>query len=304
MYEGLSSWKTGEKTEMKDIREKDDKVTIRLTLEELAFNSGALVFGVADALKFKAAPDGYRPSDLLPGAKSVIVLGGAKPKSGDWAATDFRHMELSSTNDRITGICMRLSNLIERKFGYYAVTVPPGVDEGQKPFLDISLAAELAGCGTSSLAGPILSPKHGFVYLGALITTLELPFDQPLNEPSCPAPECIDMYSTNKVTPCTKVCNIEDGGCLGGKIKNGQWEDRVYDVAKCTSRVYNHWIPTFQKVLEDTLEEDDLELRRMKINSSLFTRTLWSMTYSNISQGQCFECIRVCPVDERTRKLR
>ena len=158
---------------MKDIREKSDKVTIRLTLEELAFNSGALVFGVADALKFKAAPDGYRPSDLLPGAKSVIVLGGAKPKSGDWAATDFRHMELSSTNDRITGLCMRLSNLIERKFGYYAVTVPPGVDEGQKPFLNISLAAELAGCGTSSLAGPILSPKHGFVYLGALITTLE-----------------------------------------------------------------------------------------------------------------------------------
>jgi hypothetical protein len=41
----------------------------------------------------------------------------------------------------------------------------------------------------------------------------------------------------------------------------------------------------------------------MMINSSLFTRTLWSMTYANINQGQCFECMRVCPVDERTRKL-
>ena len=39
----------------------------------------------------------------------------------------------------------------------------------------------------------------------------------------------------------------------------------------------------------------------MMINSSLFTRTLWSMTYANINQGQCFECIRVCPVDEQTR---
>ena len=288
---------------MKDLDTKQDVHEIYSVIEQAAKKGGALVFGVADASKFEAAPSGYQPNDLLPGAKSVIVLGGAKPRSGDWEARDFRHMELSSTNDRITGLCMRLSNLIEREIGYYAVTVPPGVDEGQKPFLSMSLAAELAGCGASSLAGPVLDSTHGFVYLGAIITTLKLPFSEPVKKPACPAPECIKMYEAENVTPCTKVCNIKNDGCLGGTIVNGEWRDRVYDVAKCTSRVYNHWIPTFQKILEDSLDEEDEKLRKMKINSSLFTRTLWSMTYSNISQGQCFECIRVCPVDEKTRKL-
>jgi zinc protease len=44
-------------------------------------------------------------------------------------------MELSSTNDRITALCMRLAHSVEREAGYYAVVVPPGVDEGQRPFL-------------------------------------------------------------------------------------------------------------------------------------------------------------------------
>ena len=288
---------------MKDADINLDIQQIYQLIENEAKKGGSLVFGVADASKFHAAPSGYQPNDLLPGAKSVIVVGGAKPRSGDWEAKDFRHMELSSTNDRITGLCMRLSNLIERKIGYYAVTVPPGVDEGQKPFLSLALAAELAGCGASSLAGPVLDATHGFIYLGAVITTLELPFNKPVEKAACPAPECVKMYEKENVTPCTKVCNIVDGGCLSGRIENGKWKDRTYDAARCTSRVYNHWIPTFQKILEDSLDEEDAELRKMKINSGLFTRTLWSMTYSNISQGQCFECIRVCPIDEKTRKL-
>ena len=275
----------------------------KLSLEKLARKAGALVFGVADPDQFTAAPEGRRPNDLLPGAKSVIVIGGAKPRAGDWASPKFQHMELSSTNDRVTAIAMKLSHTIEREFGYYAITTPPGVDEGQQPFLSISLAAELAGCGTKSLAGTILNTDHGFVYLAAVISTLPLPYDKPLQTPVCPAQPCIDMYEEKGFTPCTAVCDASSGGCLSGKIENGQWTDRYYDVARCTARVYNYWIPSFQKILADTLDEQDKETRRMKVNSSLFTRTLWSMTYANISQGQCFECIRVCPVDAETRKL-
>jgi len=102
-----------------------------LCLKKLAKKAGALVFGVADPEHFTAAPEGRRPNDILPGAKSVIVIGGAKPRAGDWASPKFQHMELSSTNDRVTAIAMKLSHTIEREFGYYAVTTPPGVDEGQ-----------------------------------------------------------------------------------------------------------------------------------------------------------------------------
>ncbi len=273
-------------------------------IEDAARKAGALTFGVADAASFDAAPEGHRPEDILPGARSVIVLGGAKPRSGDWASPNFRHLELSTTSDRVTAMCMKLAHTIERELGYYAVVVPPGVDEGQRPFLSLSLAAELAGCGTASLAGPVLNAEHGFVYLGALITTLPLPADGPLEVPACPAADCVSMFEAEGRTPCTAICPADDGGCLGGKIKEGRWVERTYDRARCTARSYNYWIPSFQKVLADTLDEPDADKRRMMINSTLFTRTLWSMTYANISQGQCFECIRVCPVDAQSRKLK
>ena len=126
------------------------------------------------ANNFKAAAVGQRPADVLPGARSVVVVGGAKPRAGDWRSPNYQHMELSSTNDRITALCMRLAHAIERDAGFYAVVVPPGVDEGQQPFMSIALAAELAGCGTASLAGPVLHPDHGFMYFAALVTTLPL----------------------------------------------------------------------------------------------------------------------------------
>jgi NAD-dependent dihydropyrimidine dehydrogenase PreA subunit len=42
----------------------------------------------------------------------------------------------------------------------------------------------------------------------------------------------------------------------------------------------------------------------MILYGSFFTRTLWSMTYAAQSQGQCYECVRVCPVGQayRTKK--
>ncbi len=277
---------------------------VKAQIEEAARKAGALTFGVADAGAFDAAPEGHKPEDILPGARSVIVAGGAKPRSGDWASPNFRHLELSTTSDRVTALCMKLAHMIERELGYYAVVVPPGVDEGQQPFLSLSLAAELAGCGTASLAGPVLNEEHGFVYLGALITTLPLPVDGPMDVPVCPAPDCVAMFEAEGRTPCTAICPADDGGCLGGKIEDGRWAERTYDRARCTARSYNYWIPSFQKVLADTLDEPNTDKRRMMINSTLFTRTLWSMTYSNISQGQCFECIRVCPVDARSRELK
>ena len=53
-------------------------------LNAMAISAGALIFGVADAGNFDAAPEGYRPEDILPGARSIVVVGGAKPRAGDW----------------------------------------------------------------------------------------------------------------------------------------------------------------------------------------------------------------------------
>lgn len=284
-----------------------DLDTLQAQKEELfalAKKSGALVAGIAAADAFTAAMEGQHPGELLPGAKAVIVVGGAPPRAGDWRSPNYRHMETTSTADRVTGIGNRVAQHIERRFGYYAICVPPGVDRARRPFLNISLAAELAGCGSASLAGPVLHPDFGFMYYAAVVTTLPLPVDAPLETPACPAPECVEMWREEGTTPCLATCPIDDGGCLGGTIADGRIAERRYDVARCTSRVHTNFIPGFQKALEATFEEPDKEKRMMILYSSHFTRSLWSMSYSNVSQGQCFECMRVCPVGRRHRELR
>jgi len=277
---------------------------IKEDLRSFTMKGGALVMGVADAEAFTAAPEGKRPTDYLPGAKSVVVMGGAQPRAADWVSPKYEHMEVSSTTDRIGALGNRVATHIERTYGYYALNVPQAVDKGRQPFLSMTLAAELSGCGSPSLAGPVLHPEHGFMYLAAVITTLPMPPDPQPETPACPAPSCVDMYAEIGRTPCTAVCPIDNGGCLGGTLEDGKIASRQFDQARCTTRVQTYWIPGFQKAMEALFEEDDREKRRMILNSTLMTRTLWSMTYANISQGQCFECMRVCPVGAEKRELR
>jgi hypothetical protein len=134
------------------------------------------------------------------------------------------------------------------------------------------------------------------MYYAAIITTFPFPVDGRATEQVCPAPACVDMWQRERTTPCLRVCPADDGGCLGGEIVDGGFRNRRYDAARCTSRVYTHWIPGFQKSLEAVLDEKDPERRKMILYGSFFTRTLWAMTYSAQSQAQCYECIRVCPV--------
>ena len=56
-------------------------------LKEQARKAGAVVCGVAAADAFDPhAPAGYRPGDLLPEARAVVVVGGAAPRAGDWVS--------------------------------------------------------------------------------------------------------------------------------------------------------------------------------------------------------------------------
>lgn len=281
-----------------------DFAAAKSELATIAQKSGALVSGVADVDAFAAAPEGRRPTDILPKAKSVFVIGGAQPRAGDWQSPNYQHMEVTSTSDRMQTLALKMARIIEDRFAYYAVCIPPGVDLGQQPFMSIAMAADLAGCGSKSLAGPVLHPEYGFMYYGAIITTMPLPGDEPLDPPACPAPECIEMYATEGTTPCLDTCPANAGGCLDGRIKDGRFADRQYDAERCATRVQNYWVPGFQKLLGATLQEPDAVKQKMMLFSSMFSRTLWSMTYSNVSQGQCAECMRVCPVgrEYRTKK--
>ncbi len=270
-------------------------------LEAFAEQGGALVCGVADVAAFAEAPGGFRPRDLLPGARTVVVVGGNPPRAADWVSPLAEHQETMGTSDRINALGLKIAKFIESRFGYYALFVPPGVNKGNQPFLSVALAAEKAGCGSRSLAGPILHRDYGMLFYAAIVTTFPFPVDGPEDAPACPAAPCVKMWEEEGTTPCLRVCPVGSGGCLGGTIEDGRVTERRYDAARCTARVHTYWIPGFQKALEAALNAEDREERKMILYSSFFTRTLWSMTYSAQSQGQCYECVRVCPVGAEQR---
>ena len=54
-------------------------------VKQLGLDAGAVVVGVADVGAFNDfVPEGHRPNDILPGAKSVVVAGGRGPTAGSW----------------------------------------------------------------------------------------------------------------------------------------------------------------------------------------------------------------------------
>ena len=274
-------------------------------LKTLALKFGATVVGVADAAAFDAhAPAKHRPADLLPGARTVVVVGGAQPRAGDWVATSPWLLSTMGTTERIQGVGRRLAQAIESELGYYALFVPPGTASGDAPFLSLMLAAELAGLGRRSLAGPILSREHGFMYWSAVITTAPFDVDGPEDEPACPAPPCREMRAREGTTPCLRVCPADAGGCLGGRLDGDRAVRTVYDAARCNTRVHTHWVGGFQKVLEETLNEPDRERRKMLVYGDFMTRTLWAITYSSTNIAQCFECMRVCPAAHGLKEMR
>ena len=284
--------------------EEPDWQTVKSELLEGVLKRGAMVARVGDPDLLADVAPGQRPSDLLPQVKSMIVLGGSAPRVGEWNSPRAEVLETVGTSDRMAAIGSALARQIEERLGYYAMNVPTSTDQDDKPFLDFTAAAVAAGAGSPSLAGPVLHPEHGFVYLTVILTSLPLPFDGPIEQPACPAPSCVEMYDQRGVTPCTDVCNIDDGGCLGGQIQDGLVIGRRYDANRCRDRVYHYWVPGYQAVLEKVLSEPDAERRKMMLYGSYFTRTMWAITYSNVSQGQCFECMRVCPVGAENRMLK
>ncbi|MDP7550479.1 MAG: hypothetical protein QF896_04705 [Acidimicrobiales bacterium] len=280
-----------------------DTEVVKSQLLGNALKRGALVARVGDPGLLDGSQPGQRPVDLLPQVQSMVVLAGAAPRAGEWSSPRVEVMETTGTADRISALGNSLARTIEETYGYYAMNVPTTTDGDDRAFLDFRAAAVASGAGTSSLAGPVLHPEHGFLYLAVVLTSLPLGHDGPLTSGVCPAPACSEMWDASGTTPCMDVCPIDRGGCIGGELSQGVLIGRRFDQNRCRDRTYQYWVPGYQAVLERVLDEPDAARRKMMLYGSYFTRTLWSITYSGVAQGQCFECIRACPVGGDRRDL-
>ena len=270
-------------------------------VKAVGLKAGARVVGIASVEAFREkVPEGYRPEDILPGARSVVVAGGDGPTAGAWRSPDNRVMEITGYDLRENVAVHAMCDFIEGTLAHHAIQAPSLPIHGHEPPMSMMHAAELAGLGTRSLAAHIiLNPEYGLLYYAALITTLPLEPDAPLAEPACPHPGCVAMYKRIGTTPCLRVCPA----CLSGTVQDGRIQQSTYDREKCHSRAQTYGIGSFQKGLLQIVNEDDPARRRTMLYSDFFTRSIQSLGFFRDSIAQCFECMRVCPVGRKYRKL-
>ncbi|MBI4634782.1 MAG: hypothetical protein HY727_00400 [Candidatus Rokubacteria bacterium] len=271
-------------------------------IKEVGRRAGGRVVGIAAAAAFESrVPEGYRPGDILPGARSVVVAGGDGPTAGAWRCPDHRVMEITGYDLRENVAIHVMCDHIEREWRHYAIQAPSLSVHGHEPPMSMMLAAELAGLGTRSLAAHIiLNPEYGLLYYAALITTAELAPDPPLETPACPHPGCAAMYRRIGTTPCLRVCPA----CLAGRVgDDGTIAESTYNRERCHSRAQTYGIGSFQKALLAIVDEEDPGRRRTMIYGDFFTKSLQAVGFYRDSIAQCFECMRVCPVGRKYRKL-
>jgi epoxyqueuosine reductase QueG len=285
----------------------DELERVTAEVKALCLEAGADVAGIAPVERWdEYAPLGYRPHDILPGARSAVVVGARGPSAGAWRSPDHRMMEVLGydfANDRAIHV---VADAIEARYRHYAIQAPALPVAGHQPLTSLMLAAVLAGLGTRSFAANIvLNPEYGLLYYSACFTTLPLAYDEMLEQDVCPAPMCVQTFRHTGKTPCMAACPAEEGGCLDGRIgEDGRIAENYFDRERCARRSMNFGIDSFQKALTEIAVEQDAGRRAMMIQSDFFARSCRSVSFFKDSVAQCFECMRVCPIGRGRRKLK
>lgn len=269
-------------------------------IKQAGLQRGADQVGIASVARInEQAPPGHRPDDILIAAKSVIVFAGRTTPRGAWRSPDYRTHYHNRDFPRVrTGIAMAVAKFIESNYGHYAIgQVPSPV--GFNPSLSFKLCAEMAGLGTRSMAaGILLNRELGLLNFSVCITTMPLVADQPLNDPVCPHPSCVDLWEKRGSVPCLDVCPE----CLSGEFERGRIKWMRYDRRICSTRAQNEGMGALQRIILDGANEPNPE-RRKTILLGSFSRAVIEAVASGNVTGQCSECIRVCPIHRDAQRL-
>lgn len=270
-------------------------------IKGMALAGGASVVGIASVDDIdRLAPEGYRPDDLLPNAKSVVVMGGKIVTSGAWRSPFTRITGLNQVFGRVRrSICIRLVTFLEDEVGAEAIYYDGSLRAGLTPFLSLKLCAEMAGLGTRSLAGgAIVNAEHGALNFACVITNLELDVSGPLEEPVCPHPSCAADWERNGSTPCLRACPL----CLSGELCNGAIKTMRYERYRCVARNHIAGRPALEKLLLEAINEPSEDRRRAILTGDFFSRVGNAIASGDELVGNCYDCLRGCPYNIRPRR--
>ena len=255
---------------------------IRRTLEK----RGADAFGFAAADRFDGAPEGFRPRDILPEAKSVISIatripygvfetGNRRVATGAW----------NMANSELSSLAYGVSKLLDDR-QFKAVPVSPflPVDIMGKNGLmgDISHkhAAQMAGVGRIGLSGLLITPKFGpRVRLISIITDAPLAPDPLLEEAFC---------SRCQERSCINACSV---GALA--------PDGTLDKLKCLDTYQAYGGRRLIDFLKALVSQENPEQRLNLLKYPRKLELLEMHQFVRVGGVSCLECMRVCSAGKR-----
>lgn len=158
---------------------------------------GIDLMGIAPVDRFAAAPQGHKPTDIMPAAKSVIVLAmrclSGPMKNKHWTSYTAVH---EGNVGRLDSAAYYLARQLEEKHAANAIPVPAMApffswdEERQYAAGDLSLkhAAVAAGLGVMGKNSLLITPQYGnMVNLVAVIADLAIEPDPVSGAMLCPA---------------------------------------------------------------------------------------------------------------------
>ncbi len=214
---------------------------LKSRIKYFILSKGADIVGIASENRFKEAPDGHKPQDILPDAKSVIVFANINPNTlvVDGPATSYHNMMLAFYT-KLDLIANETAIFIELQGGA-AIPVPaddpysdwnPDKMHGRGD-LSHKHAAQAAGLGRLGKNSLLITPEYGNrVQLASVVTSLELEPDLLIESELCPSDCTLCMEScpvkaiTDKQVVNQKLCR----SYMFLELPKGQ---KIYDCREC-----------------------------------------------------------------------
>jgi len=191
-------------------------MSVRNDIEMVIKKSNIDFFGVASLDRFEYAPEGRKPTDIMPNAKSVISLGIKIPRGVMIAQTQFykgfdsgkfiyQQYSYHVPNLFLDSAAMNVAQMLENKYGWSSIPIPNAM-----PFARASLEAVVshrqvacaAGLGEMGWSNVMMHPDIGGAGRYTSIITEGDIKPNPLykGEPLCDPDKCGRI--------CVKACPI------------------------------------------------------------------------------------------------
>jgi len=180
-------------------------------IKTIALSSGAELFGAVSVEKLEeSAPKGHRPSDLMPNAKSIIVLACGRKLNEDrnyvykwgpdYSLTYIKlKEEVKQLRKEARGCIEAVKNFLTEN-NFKAVTEP----HGWTGMISFKQAAYLAGLGVFGKGSFVIHPKLGHLnILACILTDAPLQYGTPLALDVCG--DCVECIRACKYGAFKKV---------------------------------------------------------------------------------------------------